>query len=662
MKLFSYITFFAALLICNFSQAQNVLTVGDDDVTLADFQHIYGKNNRDSIITKVALDEYMGLFVKFKLKVLEAEALGMDTVAEFVRELSGYRKQLSRPYLVDTDLLDELVLEAYNRQQEEVRARHILVSAGANATPGDTLRAWNRITELRNRVADGADFEKVARDKNGSDDPSARDNGGDLGWFTAFQMVYPFEQAAYTTEVGELSDIVRTRFGYHFLEVTGKREARGEIQVAHIMISVADMNAKPMLESAKTKIDAVAAFLKTGESFESLALKYSDDKSSNSKGGVLPWFTTGKMVESFEDASFALQSDGDISEPFMTSYGWHIVMRIGYKTPDSFDAVKRALKKKVSRDARAEGTRTSFLRKLKAEYNFSISSLRVQNLENAVSKTDSVFHKGHPIKITKGAELGRKLFSIAGEVTTVQDFLDYIASIKPRGTDRLPNVILHSLIDQLIEEKLLAYEDSMLEEKHYEFRLLIDEYHDGILLFELTDKMVWSKAVKDTTGLEEFHAQNEESFMWEERLDISAYTCENAAIAKQVKKALKKGESIIELRRALIEEKPLAIKIEEGLYALGNNNWADSIFNSLAQGSLVIPSDVPIVITLDAGGDAVVVINVKTILQPTPKTLDEARGQVIAAYQDYLEAQWIEALRNKYSVEINHEILYGLID
>jgi peptidyl-prolyl cis-trans isomerase SurA len=462
--------------------------------------------------------------------------------------------------------------------------------------------------------------------------------------------------------VGQLSEIVRTRFGYHFLEVTGRREARGEIQVAHIMIRVPDTSKKMLMESAKTEIDAVAAFLEAGESFESLALKYSDDETTGSKGGVLPWFTTGKMVESFEDAAFGLENDGDISVPFATSYGWHIVKRLGYKAPVSFESVAKALKKKVSRDARAEVTRTSFMRKLKAEYNFSLSAIRVQNLEYAVYKTDSVFQKGHPIEITRQSELGKRLFSIDGEVTTVKDFLDYVASIKPRGTDRLPKVILHSLLDQFVESKLLAYEDSRLESKHNEFRLLIEEYHDGILLFELTDKMVWSKAVKDTLGLVEFHEDNTDLFMWGERLDISSYTCEDVAIAKQVKKALKKGASIGELRRDLIQERPLAIKIEEGLFVKGANNWADSLFHALEVGSLVFPTTDGMTITLDAGGDAVVVIEVREHLAPTPKTLDEARGQVIAAYQDYLEDKWIEALRNKYSVEVNYEILYGLIN
>ena len=277
----------ASALICTISLAQTssptVVTVNGEAVSLSDFEHIYKKNNKEAVITKEDLDEYMNLFINFKLKVTEAEALGMDEDPEFIRELSGYRKQLARPYLVDTELLDEIVLEAYNRQQEEIRARHILVTVSPNAAPADTLRAWNRINRLRNRVLNGDDFETVARAKDGSDDPSAVKNGGDLGWFTAFSMVFAFEEAAYNTPVGELSGIVRTRFGYHFLEVTGRRPAMGEIHVAHIMIKVSNIENKALIHRGKEEIDAVYQLLENGESFESLRLNTVQTKALRAK-------------------------------------------------------------------------------------------------------------------------------------------------------------------------------------------------------------------------------------------------------------------------------------------------------------------------------------------------------------------------------------------
>jgi peptidyl-prolyl cis-trans isomerase SurA len=646
----------------NTSDNSVILTVGSELVSLADFKYIYSKNNRDSVITSEGLDEYMELFVKFKLKVMEAEALGMDTVEAFKKELAGYRKQLTRPYLVDMELLDELVLEAHNRKQEEIHARHILVSVKPEASPSDTLRAWNRISKLRNRVNAGEDFTTLAKSKGGSDDPSVVDNGGDLGWFTAFQMVYAFEEAAYNTSVGELSEIVRTRFGYHFLEIDGRREARGEIQVAHIMVRVTDASKKAMVQSAKSTIDAVASFLKSGERFESLALKYSDDATTASKGGVLPWFGTGKMVEEFENASFNLENNGDVSEPFLTTYGWHIVKRVGFKPLETFDNDERQLRKKVSRDSRADVTRSSFLNKLKKEYDFKLDKKRVSYLASIATGIDSVFYKGHPIENVKKSELRRVLFSIQENVTTVADFLAYANAQKPRGLIRTPKAILEGMIDSMIEEELLAFEDARLEDKHNEFRMLIEEYHDGILLFELTDELVWSKAVRDTSGLERYHELNNDLFMWQERLELGIYTCEDEGVSKVVKKAVKKGHDLVAVRRELIVERPLALKMEEGLFSMGDNNWADSVFTAISNKTLSLDSKSPRFMTLNSGDNGVILIEVVDMNAPTHKTLDEARGQVIASYQDFLENEWIDGLRLKYPVSIKKDVLYELID
>ena len=249
--------------------------------------------------------------------------------------------------------------------------------------------------------------------------------------------------------------------------------------------------------------------------------KYSDDESSKSKGGVLQWFSSGKMVEEFENAAFSLENNGDVSEPFMTSYGWHIVKRLDYKEPASFEEVEKSLRKKVSRDKRAEVTKTSFIKKLKNEYTYRIFPGRVENLKNAISQIDSVFHKGYPLVHNRPNELNKTLFSIAGYNTTVGDFVEYANTVKKRDINLPSDIIIDELIKRISDEKLLAHENSRLEEKHNDFRLLINEYHDGILLFELTDEMVWSKAVKDTFGLLEYYSTNTDLYMWDERAHIS---------------------------------------------------------------------------------------------------------------------------------------------
>jgi peptidyl-prolyl cis-trans isomerase SurA len=643
------------------AQDTDVLDIAGERVSLADFEHVFGKNNRDSVYTVEALDEYMELFINFKLKVREAEALGMDTAEAFKKELAGYRTQLARPYLVDTELLDALVMEAFERKNQEVRASHLLASVGANASPADTLTAWNRIQGLRSRVVAGEDFEKVARSKGGSEDPSVASNGGDLGWFTAFQMVYPFENAAFNTEVGDVSEVVRTRFGYHILKVDGKRKAHGEVQVAHIMVRMTDDAPQDQVANAEGRIQEVLRLLRSGEDFDALALKYSEDPSTAAKGGLLPWFGTGKMVEPFEEAAFGLETIGDLAGPIRTNYGFHILKLVDKKELPSFEESQRELTKKVRRDSRAEITKTSFVRGLQAEYDAEISTRRRDALVRTGSGLDSLFHPGHPLTGVKSSELSRTLFSVAGQDHTVGDFVDWVNDSRVRNLDLPSANKVKQEVDRFLESMLLAHEDTQLERKHNDFRLLMEEYHDGILLFELTDKNVWSRAVKDTAGLVAYHNAHHDDFMWNDRLDVAIYTCEDADIAKKVRKALRKSGDIETLRRNLISERPLALRAETGLFSNGDNVWADRAFAALTEGALIADKKGMLLLETSEGGAQIILVEVKAQLGPTPKTLDECRGQAIAAYQDHLEQAWIEQLRMKYPHDINREALYSLV-
>ena len=642
------------------AQDEAVLTVGEESVSLADFEHIFLKNNRDSVITEAALDEYMELFINFKLKVQAAEALGMDTVETFQKELAGYRTQLARPYLTNNELLDELVRQAWERKQEEVRARHILVSCSEQANPVDTLKAWKRANAMRTRILNGEDFEAVALSKAGSDDPSVRDNGGDLGWFSAFQMVYPFEEAAYTTAVGDLSPIVRTRYGYHFLEVTGRRDARGEIRAAHIMIRTKEGADDATLKAAEERINSIHDLLSKGIPWEELALKMSEDASTASKAGELPWFGTGKMVEEFENAAFGLTEDGQISAPFKTSYGWHIVKRLEYRAPATFEASKRELQKKVSRDSRSELTRASFLENLKAEYNYTSNATAIKSLKRIAAKQDSVFFPGHPLANVPSKTAAATLLTIGDESATVADFVDYLNIVKIRNADAGANTVIDEQLTSWSDKLLLDYEDARLEAKHDDFRLLMEEYHDGILLFELTDEKVWSKAVKDTAGLEAYHAAHVGDFMWDTRAEVDIFTCADEKAVKAARKAVKKGKDLVAFQRDYNAENGNSITLTSGRFSEGDNTWGDRVLADAAAGTL--SEKAPAFATYEGGGDETVLVHVGAVRSPEPKTLAEARGQVIAAYQDHLEAEWIEALRAGTTVEVNRALLQTLAD
>ena len=623
------------------AQKDIILTVAGEEVTKADFESIFRKNNRDSAVTAESLNEYMELFINFKLKVQEAKELGLDTNASFIKELSGYRKQLARPYLIDTELLDELIKTAYERKKTEIRASHILIKLEPNATPEDTLKAWNKTISLRNKIVKGEDFEKVARSKAGSEDPSVSKNGGDLGYFSVFQMVYPFEEAVYNLEIGEVSMPVRTRYGYHLVKVTDRRPARGEVEVAHILVNVKNTMDQEAVAEGEKKIREIHEQLKNGADFAELALKYSDDKSTSKDGGKLPWFGTGKMVEPFEEAAFKV-SKGEIGEPFLTQYGWHIIKGIDQRPIPEFAELETELKNKVSRDSRSELTTNSFLDKLRKEYKVNADTKVLKLVQQAA---DTNLWDG--IIQVDQKHLDKTLLSIADKNYTIADYVNYLSGRK-QNRKRTPQRIIQDKFEEWERNTLLDYEDSQLERKHNAFRLLMNEYRDGILLFELTDQKVWSKAVEDTTGLEAFYENNKSNYLWPDRYKATIYTCSNETVAKKLRKMIKKKKSMELIKSTLNESSELNVKIEDGLYTL-----EDKEVLSKAPKAKGISENIPL-------NGQICVVQVHEFMGPQPKKLEEAKGLVTADYQKYLEQEWIEELRSKYSFKINREALHSI--
>ncbi len=687
-----------------------VMTVDGKAVPRSEFEAIYKKNNKDAPVTKEALDEYLDLFINYKLKVREAEVLGMDTIGKFKNELDGYRKQLARPYLIDRELNEALIKEAYDRSQMEVRASHILHTLAADASPEDTLAAWKRIVAVRDRILKGEDFASLAKGKGGSDDPSAQKNGGDLGWFSALQMVYPFESAAYNTKVGEVSMPVRTRFGYHIIKVVDRRAARGQVKVAHIMMRSTDQDTPEKQGAVEQRIKEVADQLATGKiTFADAALKYSEDESSNTKAGELPMFGTGKMIEEFEDAAFALDKPEQIGAPIRSRYGWHIIRLLEKQPPQSFDAAKTELKNKISRDSRAEITQKAFIERLRKEYGFMaypkntaalIALIDTNVFKKGTSESDTLLRKnvvegpfemkgarykrellgaisggkllnaksrqydemtqtmedtvvvrtimeGWAYDRKKAAKLTKPVFSFTGGTFTQKDLLDHIETKQRRDRTIPMKELVDQRFNEMVDEKIMAYEDAGLEQKYPDFRMLMKEYRDGILLFELTDQKVWGKAVRDTAGLEAFHAEHRTDFMWDTRYEGDLYTCANAAVAKQVRALHKKGKRGDEIATVVNKADPLALTVESGFFTADQKPFLKGITQPGPSSDIKVD-------------DRVVIADLKGVRQPEAKTMEEARGLITAAYQDSLEKAWIAELRAKYPVAVDQDVLYSI--
>ena len=623
------------------SNAQNVLTIAGKNISLEEFKGVFYKNNHNTAITKEYLEDYMNLFINFKLKVREAEELGLDTNSSFITELEGYRKQLAKPYLKNNEFDSLMLTESYERMQKDINASHILITVDEKATDKDEKAAYNKALEIRKSIIDGkVSFSEAA--KNNSDDKSAASNGGNLGYFTAFMMVYDFETAAYATAIGEISMPIKTKYGYHLIQVNNKRDAVGQVKVAHIMFKTGQGADENKINEAQDKVNKAMELLKNGEDFADVAERFSEDRSTAVKGGSLPGFGVGKMVPEFESIAFSLNKIGDISAPFLTDFGWHIVKLIE-KTPIAeFSEMESDLKRMIEKDSRGELSQKALYEKLNNSYKVS----------KKVTEYNT-FKKAAALKVAEGNFVvssvnNALLLTFDGATFSVNDFAEYILKNQSLGSD------IDQMYIDFVNEQLLAYEDSKLEEKYPEYKALLKEYREGILLFDLTNKKVWTKAVEDTIGLQAFFGANQSSYNWPDRVDATIYTCINYATAVKVKRNIyKKNRGKItdaEILKEINTNAPLSLQINTKKFVKGENEYLDNIVWKAGLAKDIVLKD-----------KSYILIDIHQVLPSGVKELNETRGKVISDYQNALEIEWLANLKSKYSVKINTEVLHSLI-
>ena len=559
---------------------------GTNNIYTPEFEYVYKKNNANSqdSYTRQSLKEYLDLYTNFRLKVKEAEELGLDTSSSFKKELDGYRKQLAQPYLTEKGVTEQLCREAYERMKEEVNASHILLEVGPDADPKDTLVAYNKLMDLRQKIQGGQDFGKLAVEF--SQDPSAKTNKGNLGYFTALQMVYPFEDAAFKTKVREVSNPVRTRFGYHILKVHNKRPSQGQVRVAHIMVRATSGLTTADSLAAKQKVDEIYKKVKEGEKWETLVTQFSDDVNSKTKGGELPWFSTGRMIPSFEDASYKLANIGDISEPILTPYGWHIIKLLEKKKLETYQELETSIKTKVAKDSRSELNKTVLLKRLREENKFVENS---KAIDAACLLADSSLLQGLFVKSTD-EKTNLVLFTIKEEKFTTQQFFDYVKKNQKAKKGISPAQYMRSLYKEYANTTLLSYEEVHLEEKYVDYKMLVREYRDGILLFQLMDDKVWSRAIEDTAGLKAFFAKNNANYNWSTRAQATLYNVANV-------------ETLEKLKVELLKDKFLAKdpKIEPVLFPTNKAAISDDLKRKIDQVITPMVKDKALILELGGG-------------------------------------------------------------
>ena len=631
---------FLALSASTFAQSPDpvIMTINNKPVLKSEFEYIYNKNNSNNSLDKKTLEEYVDLFVNFKLKVEEAKSQGIDTTKSFINELAGYRTQLTKPYLTDSKVDDALLQEAYERSKEDVDVSHILIRIPQNATPADTLKAFNEISAIWKRVQK-EDFGKVAKEV--SQDQSAEQNQGHIGWISAFRTVYPFETVAYNTPVGSISKPVRTSFGYHIMKIHARRNTLGEILVAHIMVFTSKGEDEKN-KKAKAKIDSIYQRIKAGDDFGTLAKNLSDDKGSSVKNGELPWFGTGRMVPEFETAAFALKNTGDISEPVQSAYGWHIIKLLDRKGLASFEEMKADLDRKVKHDERANRGQHAFLTKSREKNNYVENTAGIQEFYKLLAGhtlNDSIFK-------AEASKLNKPLFTFAGKNYTQADFAKYLKK-NPNTEKTIPSEIIDEKLNAFADGELLAYEDSQLENNYDEFRYLMQEYHDGILLFEVSNREVWEKASKDIPGLTKYFSEHKADYTWEKpHFKGHVILCKDNATLLAAKSIVKKSDtdSIDKYLRTRLNDSIQYVKVEKGLYVQGDNKVVDDqIFKT--KDKYVPTKEYPFFFVTGK------------LLKNKPEDYSDVRGLVTADYQEFLEREWIKALRAKYPVNVDQNVL-----
>ncbi len=617
-----------------------LLTINNQPVYNSEFVEVFNKN-LDLVVddSQKSVDGYLDLFIDYKLKIAEAYAQGLDKNEDYVKEFTKYQDQLSKKYIYDKRVTSELVKEAYERGLEEINADHILVQVSQNALPKDTLNAYNKAKDIHDKAVNGEDFVELA--KKYSEEPGVKNTGGKLGYFSVFQMVYPFETAAYNTKVGEISKITRTAFGYHIIKVNDRRIKKPKINVSHIMIFT---NKNQKVENPKERIDELYAMIMQGKPFEEVAKEFSEDKGTAVKGGEIKTFGPGNLkAPLFEEAAYALENEGDISEPIKSSFGWHIIRLNKKYTIPTFEEQKDEIEEKVTSGARANIITQSVNDKVKKKYGYKEGHSYSPYFETYL--TDSILKKKWEITPIPSNE-DKILFTIGNKNVKYSDFAEYIYE-RQKLSKRysLMERLLKDYFEEFKNKTIIDFYKVKLEEENKEYASIINEYRNGLLVFDVMDKNIWKVAKEDSIGLQKYYEQNKNNYIWKKRVDVDVFSATNEDFAKQVQKLLNEGVEPSKIKEQLNKDGKVNVIITSGLYEMDSSELPDGFVPNVGI-SKIYKRD-----------SSNIIVNVKKVLEPSVKAFEEVKGMVLSDYQTYVENQWMQSLHEKYKVEINKKSL-----
>lgn len=637
-----------ALLLTSNLQGQDdpvLFKVNDKEVNVSEFQYIYNKTNGDKAnYSEKSLKEYLDLYVNFKLQVAEGVDIGLSEKPEVKREQDQYKRQLASTYLTDREITEKLVREAYERSKEDRKISHIFIAADQNADEKQKREAFERAKKIKGELT-AQNFNDLA--KQYSDDKYSNENGGNLGWFTALQLPYGLESAMYDTKKGGFSDVVTTNKGYHLIRVDDVRPAFGRIKVAHVLLRT-----KKNPEGAKAMADSLYNALKEGAKFEDLASKHSQDNATKNRGGQLGWIGINSYAQDFEKAIFALEEDGNISKPVKTEAGWHILKRYQGIKNAKYQDVKSEITNKIKRKPRFQIIQDALVADIKKEGNYKEDETVKKALIDLLKKENTFLT--YKWKAQKDPSLENKaLFAVGNIKGTIREFMSIAQRAHSERMNEQPRTIeaaVDRILKKLATQKCLAYEETQLDKRYPEFKALMREYEEGILLFEVKKQLVWDKASSDEEGLKAFYDTNKDNYKWKERANVTFYTLrtDDKKMVKKIQSKAKKKSA--ENLKSMYNKDREVVQTTSGIYEKGKNMELDKLKWKAGVVSKSYSKDGSTFFT-----------KIEEIIAPSVKTLDEARGYVVADYQDNLEAELIKKLKEKFTVEINEEVLKSIV-
>jgi peptidyl-prolyl cis-trans isomerase SurA len=640
LLLFLFIGYFNG----NAQNKKNVLlTINSNPVYSSDFTKVFNKN-LDLVVeeSQKNVAGYLDLFIDYKLKITEAYAQELDKNQQYIKEFKKYEDQLAKKYIYDKRVVSKLVEEAYDRSLEEINAEHILVLSNLNDSPNDTLKAYNKIKEAHVKALKGENFTSLVIEY--SEEPGAKKSKGKLGYFTAFQMVYPFENTAYNTKVGEISQITRTSFGYHIIKINDRRKKKPKINVSHIMIF---SNKDKKAEDPEERINELYAMIMQGEPFEKIAKQFSEDKNTGVKGGQLKTFGPGDLkAPKFENAAYSIKNEGEIIAPVQSAFGWHIIRLNEKFSIPSFEEQKDDIEKKVKGGARALVVTQAINNKIIKKYGFKEGESYISYFNNFVN--DSILSRKWTYSSIPLTE-NQILFTIGDHDVTYTDYAEYLRDNQKTIKKYINKESL--LIDMYVKfknETLKNYFKERLEVENTEYATIINDYRNGLLVYDVMNKNIWQIAKTDSTGLKDYYETKKNNYKWKKRLDVDIYSSSDEITTKQVQTLLMRGEELATIKKQINSDGKINVITVSDVFEIDQSELPEDI----------IPEKGVSDIKLNDG--FYVVVNIKEVIEPTLKEFDEVRGTVISDFQTEIEKKWMQSLRDKYEVKINNKSLKKL--